>query len=617
MDKSKNSRYNNLSKSCSLPLFSINGNAGRLPSCLTVDEFNKQNNLINPTVIKMQMMEDRIKNLERKKQDQNYQLNTLMEYQLNQNRYPKSNSALLLPVIKPQPQPNILLITSENNNIQPLNYQNSIHPYYNKKKHNSHQYQYKKTKNENLVRDLIKSQKIDKIINENLISKIYLPIKDDINKYKKKINYNIRRKIELNNNIVNHNIKAAQNNSDEIKYLFQNKIDKIELKQKLFFENLKNQLKNSVNNIQKEGKDNKNRLYELKILEFENKRKMEERQKLLQSEINENIKNAMRKDRELEEMKHQRELDEIRKRYEIEDIENKKIIEELKFHRMKENLRMKNLKNNNLQPQPQIFQHPFQYSMMQFSMPFINNKNQGNNKNIIDDLFKLLMMKQLLDDDLFSEKKQTVKIKRYYDHPPKSYSHSTNINMKVYKNKNIKSKNNISSQELCIKSYKTDKKRKTSDKLQKTESKKSDKKKKDLKKLQKEENVKNDTKIIDKDSSKQIKKDKMKKKKIKDSEDYEYKKNKNEKKKKRINKKTQKASNDDKEDDKIKKEEEDKDEDREDESNEEDDEEDEEEGEEEEGEEEEKGEKEEGGEDNEEDDDEEEEEDEDEDKEER
>ena len=130
MDKSKNSKYN-LSKSCSLPLFSKNGNAGRLPSCLTVNDFNQKNNLVNPNIIKMKMIGDRIKNLERQKQVQNYQLNILMEYQLNQNRIPKLNSSLLNPVVLPKTQPNILLLSSANNIIHPLNNQINLSKLYN------------------------------------------------------------------------------------------------------------------------------------------------------------------------------------------------------------------------------------------------------------------------------------------------------------------------------------------------------------------------------------------------------------------------------------------------------------------------------------------------------
>ena len=204
------------------------------------------------------MMEDRIKNLERKRQEQNYQLNILMEYQLNQNRLNKSKSAILIPVINAQSQPNMLLLTSENNNIKSLDYQKNILPYYNnhkqfytQKKHNSYYYHKSNLKNENLVRDMIKNNKIDKAINDNLENKVYLPIKNDINNYRNKINYNIQRKIESNNNIVNHNINIAQKNYGEMKNLFQNKINKIELKQKMLFENLKNELEKTVKNIQK------------------------------------------------------------------------------------------------------------------------------------------------------------------------------------------------------------------------------------------------------------------------------------------------------------------------------------------------------------------------------
>ena len=127
------SRYNNLSRSGSVPLFNVSGQGGRLPSCLTLNSKNVDKPIVTPEILKMQMMEERIKNLERQKKDQSQQLNTLMEYQLNQNKLHKSNSTVLLPVN--QPQPNALLLTA-NNVIRPLNYQNNLNEYY--QLHNLH-----------------------------------------------------------------------------------------------------------------------------------------------------------------------------------------------------------------------------------------------------------------------------------------------------------------------------------------------------------------------------------------------------------------------------------------------------------------------------------------------
>ena len=304
----------------------------------------------------------RDKNLERQKKDQSQQLNTLMEYQLNQNKLHKSNSTVLLPVN--QPQPNALLLTA-NNVIRPLNYQNNLNEYYQlhnlhnndgynynygndinrrrkkysitsmtdndfytkKKKHHHHYHHKSPKRDDEALKELLDREKIDKKINENLHSKVYLPIKNKLNNFMEEINYNIQKKMENDNNIVNYNINAVQSNYDEIKYLLQNKINNLELKQKMDFENLKNELENSARNIKKEQEDKEynNSLYGVKMLELENKRKNEEKERLFQSEINEHINEEVRKQRELDEMKHQKELDELRRRHEIEDMENKKI----------------------------------------------------------------------------------------------------------------------------------------------------------------------------------------------------------------------------------------------------------------------------------------------------
>jgi dolichyl-diphosphooligosaccharide--protein glycosyltransferase len=84
---------------------------------------------VTPEVLKMQMMEERIKHLEKQKKEQNEQLNTLMAYQLNQNTLHKSNSSILIPVNQPQPPQSALLLTA-NNVIHPLHYQNNLDRYY-------------------------------------------------------------------------------------------------------------------------------------------------------------------------------------------------------------------------------------------------------------------------------------------------------------------------------------------------------------------------------------------------------------------------------------------------------------------------------------------------------
>ena len=61
-----------LTKSSSLPIFNTYASNYR-PT-------------VSPDVLKIQMMEDRLRHLEKQKQEQNDQINSLMSYQMNQNR---------------------------------------------------------------------------------------------------------------------------------------------------------------------------------------------------------------------------------------------------------------------------------------------------------------------------------------------------------------------------------------------------------------------------------------------------------------------------------------------------------------------------------------------------
>ena len=58
----------------------------------------------------------------------------------------------------------------------------------------------------------------------------------------------IFKKMENDNNIINQNLNEVQNSYDEIKNLLKNKIDKLELKQKLDFENFKKEILNTPSN---------------------------------------------------------------------------------------------------------------------------------------------------------------------------------------------------------------------------------------------------------------------------------------------------------------------------------------------------------------------------------
>ena len=435
-----NSRYNDLSRSSSLPLFNTGNQGGRLPSCLTFNSNSQDKPFVSPDILKMQMMEERLKELERQKYRQNEQINTLMSYQMNQNRLNRSSSAILLP-INQQP----FLLTA-NNVVQPLNYANNLNRYYDLHRYQESQnnplnrtmngaYDYNNNEKNNIyvvsktssddnkffrkkkklqkfykknidsIKDYLYSKKLDERINRNLHQNFYLPIKNDINNLMEEINFNVQKKMENDNNVVNNNLNAVQSNYDQIRFLLQDKIDKLELKQKMDFENLRYQL-------QAKNKEKEENLF--------NKMKMMENGK---KKMNEQIQEEIRKQREIDEMKHQKELDELRRKHEMEDLENKRMVEELRFQKMKDSLmRQKYQVNRQPQMHPMIQQMPFPYIYP------ISNNNGSNNKSD-NDLFKLFMLKSLFGNELFaSRKKKKVKYRYFINRNyPHNCAHFPNI----------------------------------------------------------------------------------------------------------------------------------------------------------------------------------------------
>ena len=85
------------------PEFNIN-KAQTLPYSLRYHSNKQDKAFLNADNLKMQMMEERIKQLERQKYDQNEQINALMSHQMNQNRLHKSNSTNIMP-LNQQPNP--------------------------------------------------------------------------------------------------------------------------------------------------------------------------------------------------------------------------------------------------------------------------------------------------------------------------------------------------------------------------------------------------------------------------------------------------------------------------------------------------------------------------------
>ena len=326
----------------SLPLFNISNNKKtytRLPLCTIKDSYNK-NETISPELIKIRMMEDYIKYLQREKNIQKEQINTFLSYQyknyINKLNTIKAlnelNSTTFIPV---NILPNNTLLLTTNNLLHPIYYSNELDKYYNiinkeneknkenyikyhlmkkiKKKFIEKEKKINKYKNDiNSLKNYIKNEKIKNKINKSYYNNIYIPLKQDINNIMNNLNKSYQKSIE-NNNIINNNINEIKNEYDEIKHLFKKKIANLKMKQK----NGINQLKNNILNQMRINQEN----------EIINKIKID-------NQIDEEIRNQ----REFDNIKRRKELDEIKRRYDLENLENNKIIQELRFQDLKNDL---------------------------------------------------------------------------------------------------------------------------------------------------------------------------------------------------------------------------------------------------------------------------------------
>ena len=169
-----------LTRSSSLPLFNTHPTRYR-PT-------------VSPDILKMQMMEDRLKHLEKQRHEQYEQIKTLMSYQMNQNKLGTPNGLLL----------------SANNILPPIGYHLSsnlppIEKKYYIMKTDKDAYrkerklkEYKKNIDE--LKDLLEKERDKRRFHRNIRNNIYLPIRQDINSFMDQMNYKLQKKMQNDNN---------------------------------------------------------------------------------------------------------------------------------------------------------------------------------------------------------------------------------------------------------------------------------------------------------------------------------------------------------------------------------------------------------------------------------
>ena len=286
---------NILTRSGSLPLYKKKYNDMETES---EKEYNIGNKRLFPLKLKLKMMEERLRYLEKEYQEKN---DKKFSYQMDNGYLPKleSNSEIY-------PRKNLY-----SRNFSRKDYYSedrydddnfSKCSFLNRKKSNKY--------SKSIDSFALNGKSTKKLINENIRKKIYLPIKNDINNCMNEINYNLEKKIENGNNLMNNNFRNIFNNYNEIKYLLNKKIDKIKKNQNMQYRNLKCELERQKKQINFNSDLNQN------IHSFHNS-------DYLQSQISQQIDEELRAQRKYDEIRWQKELDELRRKNEIESMENK------------------------------------------------------------------------------------------------------------------------------------------------------------------------------------------------------------------------------------------------------------------------------------------------------
>ena len=378
-----------LHRTGSAPLFT-SFQAARLPACIYGSiSYQNKDEKITSSDIKVQILEERLKKLENLKNQQIFNNPSLLN---------PSNNNIQFPLIQLNPIQNPILISSypiqdtyfplintknynskynflldkqiKQYNLDKLKHRKSIN---NNSDNEQIEINHEKLKNYNNLENIKKEEKEKRKNYKNYYKKlqreIYIPLQNDYSNYKRRINLNIQEKLKKDNNLIKSNINEIEDNYNQIKILLNEKLQKIEKRQKMDFENLKNILKKiggkkmnrAIQNVfdganydlQKAGDedllnevaDNLPILIKEKI-EKEEKIK-EEMDKQLKDDINKRIYIEFQKQRQTDELKHKEKLEKMKLQQKKERIENMKSLNELKFQIMREENKSKNIINNN------------------------------------------------------------------------------------------------------------------------------------------------------------------------------------------------------------------------------------------------------------------------------
>ena len=454
-NKIPNNEHKTLSKSSSMPFY-LSFQARKLPTILSGEiPFKKRNEGITSSDIKVQMLEEKLKNLEIE--------NNKMLQTINQNKNNEKNKTIPRRNIQPYIMPMPLLILNNNNDMNNYNNMsrthllnnelqktrlkfdkyrglqkqdynpdimqnpsNDINKAYNSifnRQQNYNPLKQKTNEYEQEIGNIHLKKKARKFINK-LDKEIYSPIEDDFQNYINNVNKNIQQQLKEDNIILNNDIDKLENDFIEMKHFLKEKLKNMEKKQKGNFDKLikvlrkvgGNKISKSIQNIF-EGKNydlqkaeeeylandvfNLPNIIEKKLIETELSNI--EKEKIMKKRMEKKMEEEYERKRDIEELKQKERLKMLETQRERERIENIKNLNLLRYEMRKEK---EDRYNNYINNMNQFFMRnqnlPLNDKYRLFYMEQMKNSN-GNNGNIpfnifncsLDEILKYMLLKKM------------------------------------------------------------------------------------------------------------------------------------------------------------------------------------------------------------------------------
>ena len=453
-NKIQNNEHKTLSKSSSMPFY-LSFQARKLPTILSGEiPFKKRNGGITSSDIKVQMLEEKLKNLEIE--------NNKMLQTINQNKNNEKNKTIPRRNIQPYIMPMPLLILNNNNmnnynnmsrthllnnelqktrlkfdkyrGLQKQDYNpdiiqnplSDINQGYNSifnRQQNYNPLKQKTNEYEQEIGNIHLKKKAKKFINK-LDKEIYSPIEDDFQNYINNVNKNIQQQLKEDNIILNNDIDKLENDFIEMKHFLKEKLKNMEKKQKGNFDKLikvlrkvgGNKISKSIQNIF-EGKNydlqkaeeeylandvfNLPNIIEKKLIETELSNI--EKEKIMKKRMEKKMEEEYERKRDIEELKQKERLKMLETQRERERIEKIKNLNLLRYEMRKEK---EDRYNNYINNMNQFFMRnqnlPLNDKYRLFYMEQMKNSN-GNNGNIpfnifncsLDEILRYMLLKKM------------------------------------------------------------------------------------------------------------------------------------------------------------------------------------------------------------------------------